>query len=61
MNAIGHMYEVRFPAIYILWNIIYYILPFTIIIVLAVKAVGFSKARLGLRHIFATSYGDIKD
>ena len=38
MNAIENMHEVRFLSIYILSHIIYYILPLTIIIVLAIKA-----------------------
>ena len=52
MNAIGNMHEVRFPNIYILLNIIYYILPLIITIVLVIKAVGFSNK-------FAMHYGDI--
>ena len=51
MNAIKNMHEVRFPNIYILSHIIYYIHPLTIIVALAIKAVG----------LFATHYGDIKD
>ena len=43
MNAIENMHEVRFPNIYILSNIIYYIHQLTINIALAIKAVGFSK------------------
>ena len=61
MNAIGNMHGVRFPNIYILSNIIYYALRLTIIIVLAIKPVGFSKVRENLRNIFAMHYGDIKD
>ena len=45
MNAIENMHEVRFPNIYILSNIIYYILPLTVIIAMAIKSVGFSKVR----------------
>ena len=59
MNVIGNMHEVSFPTIDILWNIIYYILPLTIIIVLAIRAVGFSKVRQGLSNIFAMHCGDI--
>ena len=61
MNAIENMHEVRFPNIYILSHIIYYILPLTINIVLTIKAVGFSKVRQTLSNIFAMHYGDIKD
>ena len=53
------MDKVRFPNIYILVNIHYYILPLTIIIVLAikaVKAVAFLKARQILSNIFAMHY-----
>ena len=61
MNSIGNMHEVRFPTIYILWNIIYDILPLTIIIVLVIKkAIGFSKLRQDLSNILAMHYGDIK-
>ena len=42
-------------------NNIYYILPLTMIIVLAVKGVSFSKVRKSLRNIFAMHYGNIKD
>ena len=45
MNAIENMYEVRFLNIYIQWHIIHYILPLTIVIVLVIKGVGFSKLR----------------
>ena len=55
------MHEVRFPKIYILFtynlHIIYYILPFTIIVDLAIKGVGFSK----VSNIFAMHCGDTKD
>ena len=44
------MHEVKFPNIYILSHIIYYIHPLTMITALAIKAVGF----------FAMHYGDIK-
>ena len=53
MNAIGKMHEVRFPNISILSHIFGYILPLTIIISLAIKAVGFSKVRQTLSIIFA--------
>ena len=45
MNATENMHEVRFPNIYILSHIIYYIPPLTIIIVLGIKEVGFSKTK----------------
>ena len=45
MNDKENMHEVRSPNIYILSYIIYYIVPLTIIIVLAIKVVGFSKVR----------------
>ena len=61
MIAKENMHEGRFPNIYILSHIIYYIVPLTIIIVLAIKAVGFSKVRQTLRTKFAMHYGDIKD
>ena len=61
MNVIGNMHEVRFPTIYILRNIIYYIPPLTIIVVLTIKAVGFSKIKQGLSSIFAIYYDDIKN
>ena len=38
MNDIRNMHEVRFPNISTLFNIINYVLPLTIIIVLAIKA-----------------------
>ena len=58
MNAKENMHEVRFPNIYILSHIIYYIVPLTIIIVLAV---GFSKVIQTLSTIFAMHYGDVKN
>ena len=61
MNTIGNMHEVRFSNIYTLSDIIYYILPLTIIIGLQAKAVRFSKVRDSLSNIFAMHYGDIKD
>ena len=60
MPFMQNMHEVRFPNIYILSRIIYYTFPLTIIIVLAIKAVGFSKVRLAVSNIFAMQYGDIK-
>ena len=45
MNATENMHEVRFPNIYILSHIIYYIPLLTIIIVLGIKEVGFSKTK----------------
>ena len=56
-----NMYEVRFPNIYILSRIIYYIFPLTLIIILAIKAIGFSKVKQTLSNMFAMHYGDIKD
>ena len=47
--------------IYILSHIIYFIVPLTIIVVLAIKAVGFSKVRQTLSAIFTVHYGDVKD
>ena len=61
MNAIENIHEVRFPNIYILSHIIYYILPLTIIIALTIKAVGFLKVRKIFSNIFATHYGDNRD
>ena len=61
MNAIENMHEVRFPNIYILLHIIYFILPLTIIIALTIKAVGFSKVRQIFSNIFPMHYEDIKD
>ena len=51
MNAIENMHEVRFANIYILSQIIFPIHPLTIIIALAIKAVG----------VFAMHYVDIKN
>ena len=48
IESLGNMFEVRFPNTYILSNIIYYILPLTVIIVLAIKAVSLSKVRVPL-------------
>ena len=61
MNAKKNMHEVRFRNIYILSHIISYIVPLTIIIILAVKAVGFLKVRQTLSTIFAMHYDGIKD
>ena len=60
MNVVENMHEVRFPNIYILSHIIYHISPLTTIIVLAIKAVGFSKVRQTFSNVFAMHYGDIK-
>ena len=60
MNAIRNMHEVRVPNIYILFNIVYYVLPLTIIIIWTIKAVGFLKARQTHSNIFAMRYGNIK-
>ena len=61
MNPIGNMHDVRFRNISILSHIVCYIPPLTIIIALAIKAVGFSKIRQTFSNIFAMHYGDIKD
>ena len=61
MNVKENIHEVRFSNIYILSHIIYYIVPLTLIIVLAIKAIGFSKVRQTLSTIFAMHYDDIKD
>ena len=61
MNSKENIHEVRFPNIYMLSYIIYYIVSLTLVIVLTIKAVGFSKARQTLSTIFAMHYGDIKD
>ena len=50
MNVKKSMYEVIFPDIYITSHIIYYIVPLTIIIVLAIKAAGFSKGQANLKY-----------
>ena len=60
-DAIGNMHEVRFLNIYTLSSIISYILPLTIIIVLAIKVVGFSNFRQSLSNTFAMHYDQIKD
>ena len=51
MNTIENIHELRFSNIYTLSHIIYHIHPLTMIIALAIKAVGF----------VAMHYGDIKD
>ena len=61
MDAIGNIHEVRFLNIYTQSSIISYILPLTIIIVLAMKVVGFSKFWQGLSNTFAMHYDHIKD
>ena len=61
MNAIENMRGVRFPNIFMLSHITYYFLLLTIIIVLVIKAVGFSKVRQTLSNIFALHNSDIKD
>ena len=62
MNAKKNVHDVRFLNIYILPDIIYYILPLTIIIVLAIKAASFSKVMQTLiSTMFAMRYGDTKD
>ena len=60
MNAIRNMLEIRFPNIYILSRIIYYILPLTIVIALAIKVLILSKVRKTLSNIFGMHYGNIK-
>ena len=60
MNAKEKMHEVRFPNIYIVSHIIYYIVPLTVIIVSAIKAAGFLKVRQTLSTTFTMDYGDIK-
>ena len=47
------------PTIYMLRNIIYYIPSLDIIIVLAIDAVDFLKARQGLSNILAMYCGEI--
>ena len=43
MNTKKNIHEVRFPNVCVLSSIIYYIVPSTGIIVLAINAVGFLK------------------
>ena len=59
MNAIAYMHERRFPNIYTQAKIIY-ILPLTINICFAIKAVGFSKVWQTLTNIFVIHYSIIK-
>ena len=61
MIAKENMHEGRFRNIYILSHIIHYIAPLSIIIVLAIKALGFSKVRQAISTKFAMHYGDIKN
>ena len=61
MNAIENMNEVKFPKSYTVSHIIYYIPSLTLVIALAIKAVGFSKDRQTFINIFAMHYGDNKD
>ena len=56
-----NMHEVRFSKTYILSHSIYYIPPLTIVIALAIKAVGFSHIRRTFSNVFAIHYDDIKD
>ena len=58
MDTIRNMHELRFSNIYILSNIVYYVLPLTKVIVLVIKAVGCSKFRQSVSDIFAMHYGD---
>ena len=61
MNVIGNMHGLRLPNISILSYIICYISSLTIIIVLTIKAVGFTKIRKTFSNIFAMHCGEIKD
>ena len=61
MIAKENMHDGRIPNIYILSHIICYIVPLTIIIVLTIRAVGFSKIKQTLSTKFVMHYGDIKD
>ena len=61
MAAIESMHKVRFPNMYIQSHIICYIPPLTIVIILAIKGIGFSKVKQTLSKMFAMHYGDIKD
>ena len=61
MNVIGNMHEVRFPNISKLSHIVFNIPPLTIIVALAIKAVGVSKVRQTFNNIFVMHYSDIKD
>ena len=55
------MHEVRFPNIYILSHIIYYIVPVTIIFCLAIKSVRFLKVRQTLVPYFLESTSKTPD
>ena len=57
VNAITNTHEMRFLNIYTLLSIFYYVLLFIVIIVLAIKAVGFLKARQTFSNIFVMHYG----
>lgn len=63
MPFMQNMHEVRFPNIYILSRIIYYIFPLTIIIALAIKAAQvFQRSdRFCISNVFAMHFGDIKN
>ena len=54
------MHEVRFPNMYILSSIIYFILLLITIIVLAIKSIGLSKVRQTLSNKFAIDCGTAK-
>ena len=56
----GNMREMRFPNISIPSHIACYIPALTIIIFLAIKAIGFSKVWQNFSNIFAGHYRDIK-
>ena len=56
INAKESLHELRFPNIYIIPHIIYFIVPLSIIIVLAIKAVGFQRSdKPKLRRIMVIS------
>ena len=61
LNVTENVHEVSFPNIYVLSHIIYYNVPLTTIIALAIKAVGFSMVTQIVSTIFAMHYDDIKD
>ena len=50
MNAKENIHEVRFPNIYILSHIIYYIVPLTIIIISTINAVDFFKGQTNSKY-----------
>ena len=56
-----NMHELRLPNIHMPSHIIYYIHQVTIIIALAIKAIGLSKVRQTFSNIFRMHFGDIKD